>query len=287
MTRLREHYGGWIPQRPDPRDRSFNAEERIFYAAQLPGRHDLWDEGLCPPIWDQGTIGSCTAHGSLRAYIVEANRQGITLPAAPKPTGVGWGYQCQLSRLMQYYDTRALEGMIGADAGGVARDAIRALATVGCAPETEWRYVTSRFAEKPPAAAFTAAKQHLALRYQGINPAGPGAPLRTAVAQGMAVVFGFAVPSYFEDGSWDPATPLPLPGAGVQFIGGHCVAITGYDFTRTHYPEPYFICDNSWDVSWGSSFSSKDMSGRFAIAAGWMNPTSLVTSDFWVIQQDT
>lgn len=279
MTRLGEHHGGWNPQRPDPRDRSFNAEERIWAAAQLPAKHDLWDQKLCPPIWDQSTIGSCTAHGSLRAYVIEANRQGIALPAPP--TG-----GAPLSRLMQYYDSRALEGTTAVDAGAFVRDAIKSLATFGCAPETDWPYNVERFAAKPPALAYTDAKKHMAIRYQAINPGGPGAPIRTAISSGLAVVFGFTVPASFEDGSWNPATPLPLPVPNAKFIGGHCVAITGYDFSRARFPVPYFICDNSWSASWGASFTSSDRGGRFAIAAGWMNPANGLTSDFWVIQQD-
>lgn len=288
MTRLIHHYGGWNAQRPDPRDRSFNAEERIYTAAQLPRHIDLWDQKLVPGIWDQKTIGSCTAHGSLRAYVTEANRQGIALPAPPPPPVDQTAVNSPLSRLMQYYDTRSLEGTVGVDAGGTVRDAIRALATFGCAPETSWPYRPVRFAATPPPVAYAEAKRHMAIKYQGLDPAGPNAPIRSAVAAGLAVVFGFGVPSYFEDGTWNASMPLPLPTATTQFIGGHCVTITGYDFTKTRFPVNAFLCDNSWSLSWGASFTSSDQgAGRFAIDAEWVNPANRCASDFWVIQQDT
>lgn len=250
---------GWNPQRPDHRDLSYNAEERIVAAHLLPAKFDLWPH--VPPIWDQGNIGSCTAHGSLRAYMTEAIRQGENVPA--------------LSRLMQYYDARALEGSTGADSGAQVRDAIKVLATVGCAPEVDWPYDTARFAEQPPQTAYIDAQKYMSVKYQAVT-LGPGAPMRTALANGLAITFGFSVPPSFEDGSWDPATEvLPVPGPTEGFIGGHCVTITGYDFTRRDYP-PHFIVDNSWGTGWG-------FGGRFRMDARWFS--SGLATDLWCIQR--
>ena len=265
---------GWIPQMPDHRDRYFGLEEPILTPMQVPSTGGLAPDEL-PPIWNQGQLGACTAHGSLRAFLAEAMRQGLSLP--------------MLSRLQQYYDTRSIEGTTSTDSGGTIRDAIKALATYGCAPESEWPYDVSRFADPPPASVMSDARQHMAISYQQIVVGGPGAPMRTALSRKLVIVKGFPVPDYFEDGSWDPASgePLPLPGPNTQFIGGHCTATTFYDFSGTFIStpstnrrvRPYFTDDNSWDTTWG-------MAGRFNIDAEWFSPGRGLASDLWVIQQD-
>lgn len=248
---------GWNAQRPDGRDLSFNADERILRGHLLPPKADLWPN--VPPIWDQGQLGSCTAHGSLRAYMTEGLRQGEKVP--------------MLSRLFQYFSTRKAEGTTKSDSGGTVRDAIKVLATTGVCPEQEWPYNIARFTETPPAECYRDATQHMSVKYQAVTQ-GPGAPMRTAIASGLSIVFGFSVPQSFEDGSWDAKNdPLPLPGPYENFIGGHCVAITGYDFTgRT----PFFVCDNSWGPSWGDN-------GRFRMNYEWFS--SGLATDLWVIQQ--
>ncbi len=264
---------GWLPDTPDHRDRQYTLEETIALPHQLPAKVDLWPK--VPSIWNQLSIGSCTAHGSLRAFLIEAIRQGISMP--------------MLSRLMQYFDTRDLEGTTGSDSGGQVRDAIKVLATDGCCPEADWPYNIAMFTVKPPAACYTAAKQYMSVKYQSIVVGGRGAPMRTALSNGLAICFGFSVPASFEDGSWDAASqPLPLPGPSEGFIGGHCVAITGYDFSRTVHPDPYFICDNSWDTSFGGSWGGEGCTGgRFALTADWFDPSRGLAADLWVIQAVT
>lgn len=259
---------GWNPQRPDHRDRSYNLEERIYTGEQLPKTADLWPN--VPNIWDQLTIGSCTAHGSLRAFLIACIKAGVSVP--------------MLSRLMQYYDARALEGTAGQDSGASVRDAIKALAKNGCAPESEWPYDVSKYAEKPPAACYTDAKQYLPVKYQAITVGGPGAPMRTAVASGMAIVFGFGVPQSFEH--YDAKNEVfGLPQADDRIIGGHCVAVTGYDFSCKHHPVPYFICDNSWGSGWGGSWGgAHSVGGRFALDYRWFDPSVGMANDLWVIQ---
>lgn len=250
---------GWNPQRPDHRDRLYHLEERIYQGHQLPKTVDLWPH--VPPIWNQAQLGSCTAHGSLRAFLIEAIRQGESLP--------------MLSRLMQYYDTRDLEGTPDTDSGGQVRDAIKVLASTGVAPESDWPYDIARFAERPPARAYADADRYMSVKYQAVTVGGPGAPMRTALANGLAITFGFSVPQAFEDGSWDPAREvLPVPGPDSGFIGGHCVCVTGYDCSRQALP-PHFICDNSWGDGWGDR-------GRFRLAAGWFS--SGLATDLWVVQ---
>jgi C1A family cysteine protease len=266
---------GWRPQTPDHRDLLFHLDERILKPHQLPQTGGV-PRNMLPSIWNQGALGSCTAHGSLRAFMACAIQEGLHLP--------------MLSRLMQYWDTRSLEGTTDTDSGGTVRDAIKALATFGVCPETEWPYDVAQFATAPPPQARADARQHMAIKYQSVIVGGPGAPMRTALAAGHTIVFGFSVPGTFEDGSWDPASerPLPLPGPDDGFIGGHCVACRAYDFTGrmssgfggTFRVPPYFTCQNSWGEEWG-------MAGEFNMDAAWFTPDYQLATDLWVIQKDS
>ena len=257
-----ERYG-WRRSLPDPRDYSYAkifAEEIV---KPPPPKYDL--AGQLPPVWNQLALGSCVSHGVLRVFLTESMAQGEDLP--------------MLSRLFVYYAGRTLEGTVRSDAGLEVRDGIKALAKAGAPREDYWPYDIAKFAHKPPARAYTDAVAHEALEYQSITLPGPGWPMRTAIATGHPVVVGFSVPDFFEDGSWDPATQaLPLPTTSTSFLGGHCVALTGYDWTKTDYAEPVFIADNSWGESFG-------MKGRFALDYRWLEPQRNLAADFWTIRR--
>src|SRR6478609_9111548 len=49
---------GWIPDLPDQRDVFFSAPAPML--ASLPASVDLRPQ--CPPVYDQGQLGSCTAN---------------------------------------------------------------------------------------------------------------------------------------------------------------------------------------------------------------------------------
>lgn len=53
---------GWKRQLPDHRDHKFAIRHT---EAQLPASVDLRPK--CPPVWNQGDLGACTAHG--KAYL--------------------------------------------------------------------------------------------------------------------------------------------------------------------------------------------------------------------------
>jgi len=256
---------GWHPDQPDGRDHLYHEHNLVAQANQLP-LTSMIPTTRTPPIWSQLQLGSCTAHGALRIYMIEAIRQGLGLP--------------MLSRLFNYWTSGELEGTAGQDVGRQVRDAVAALARFGACQESIWPYLESQEPVQPPSEAFTLARRHMAVRYQRII-IGAGAPIRTALHSGQAVAFGFSVPQYFEDGSWDPTTdPLPLPTPYDGFIGGHCVALTGYDFSRTQFPVNAFLVDNSWGVDWG-------LGGRFWIDARWFDPSRGLAADLWTIQKVT
>ena len=70
--KLRIKRYGWIPDLPDQRDRVFAAAPAALDA--LPPRID-W-RAACPPVYDQGALGSCTANAIAGALQFDELKQG-------------------------------------------------------------------------------------------------------------------------------------------------------------------------------------------------------------------
>jgi C1A family cysteine protease len=262
LTKRRIENFGWQRDLPDHRDRIYNEEETILQGAQLPSKFSL--RGSMPPVYDQGQLGSCTANAI--AAVLEhqemAEGEGEETP----------------SRLFIYYGEREIEGTIGQDSGAQIRDGIKVVAKLGAPPESDCPYEIAKFTERPSAKSYEDAQHYRAVAYQRIIPGGTGAPIRTAVHANHPVSFGFSVPAVFEEeAKWNPATQaLPLPDAEEHFIGGHAVAIVGWDYTKERFPVEVLEIRNSWGPKWGDA-------GYFFMDARWFPPGARLTSDFWVI----
>src|SRR5713101_1080742 len=142
------HYG-WMPDVPDQRDLVFAAAR----VTTLPPAVDL--RPGCPPVYDQGQLGSCTANAIGSAIQFEQIRQKEPKSFAP-------------SRLFIYYNERVKEHTVGQDAGAQIRDGIKSVNHIGACPETDWPYVITKFTQKPPARAFKDARLGKALSYQRV-----------------------------------------------------------------------------------------------------------------------
>jgi C1A family cysteine protease len=260
MARTVKRYG-WQRDLPDHRDRIFNLEEPVRLAHQLPVQVDLQAE--MPPVYDQGELGSCTAHA---VSVILEHRQLAQGELKVNP-----------SRLFLYYEERRVGGYpIDQDTGAQVRDGIKVAASEGVPHEPDWPYDVSRFAQQPPPIAYSDAVQFEAVTYKRIV-IGPGAPMRTALANRQPIAFGFSVPSLFESPAWNPATDfLPLPSLDDQFVGGHAVTIVGYDYTRKRFPVPVFKVRNSWGEQWGAG-------GYFFMDARWFDPYRGLADDLWVV----
>src|SRR5476649_1735635 len=140
---------GWIPDLPDQRDIIFSAQRDAL--AVTPALVDLRSQ--CPPVYDQGQLGSCTANGIGGAIEFEQMKQKSATIFAP-------------SRLFIYYNERVIENTVSSDSGAQIRDGIKTVAQQGACAETLWPYVIANFAEKPPAAAYSAALQSKVKLYQ-------------------------------------------------------------------------------------------------------------------------
>ena len=62
---------GWIKQLPDFRDYQFTVSEKVLKA--LPPKTDL--RPTCPPVVDQGQLGSCTANAIAGAHRFDQIKQ--------------------------------------------------------------------------------------------------------------------------------------------------------------------------------------------------------------------
>jgi C1A family cysteine protease len=241
---------GWIPDRPDQRDHQF--APRLDIRVQLPASVDLRPN--LPPVWDQGDVGSCVGHGVAAAHYVAQKLSGAKVPMLP-------------SRLFIYYNGRAIDGTINQDAGTYIRSAVKGIAKLGVAEERLWKYNVNNWPNKPVQVAYINAMKHQALTYQRVDNANLYA-LRAALASGMVVPFGATL----YDSFYKPVdSVIPMPLLTEQSIGGHCMAIVGYDDAKQ-----LFLVRNSWGKSWCNG------------GCHWM-PYAYITSrnlcdDFWVLK---
>jgi hypothetical protein len=91
MPRYVQWYG-WVPDMPDPRDFMYAAPAAVLQ--QLPPSQDL--RPSCPPVYDQGSVGSCTGNAIGGAFEFEQGKLVLQ--------------QFVPSRLFIYYNERVREG---------------------------------------------------------------------------------------------------------------------------------------------------------------------------------
>ena len=252
MTRKIQRYG-WTPDLPDHRDHLYATPPHVM--AALPKSADLRPQ--CPPVLDQGDLGSCTANAIANAHYFDQLKQKDASTFLP-------------SRLFIYYNERAMEGTIKSDAGAQIRDGIKTLAQQGACPEKLWPYVITKFAAKPPATAFTAAEKSQAIQYQRVTQT--LTQLKGCLAEGYPFVFGFSVYESFESDAVAKTGKMPMPAPKEKNLGGHAVLAVGYDDSKQ-----VFTVMNSWNTTWGDK-------GFFYMPYAYMTDSNLA-SDFWTVRK--
>jgi C1A family cysteine protease len=256
LRRPSAHGGyGWMRDLPDARDYLYAAPLDKF-ATGLPANVDLRPQ--CPPVYDQGQLGSCTANGIAAAIEFDQRKQG--------------NKEFVPSRLFIYYNERVIEGTVSQDSGAQIRDGVKVVAKLGAPPETDWPYNIAKFAQKPPAQAYTDALQDLATSYTRVTQ--NLAQMQGCLADGYPFVFGFTVYQSFESQAVAKTGIVPMPAPGESVLGGHCVVAVGYN-----NPTRQFIVRNSWGTGWG-------LSGYFMMPYEYLISTNLA-SDFWTIRSVT
>jgi C1A family cysteine protease len=251
MTRKIKRYG-WIPDLPDHRDLVYAAPLAALVA--LPPKKDL--SGQCPPVYDQGKLGSCTANAIGGAHEYEQKKQKAKKAFTP-------------SRLFIYYNEREMEQTVNEDYGAMIRDGIKSVVKQGVCHESDWPYDIARFTEQPPKLCYQDALNHQVISYrrlpQSLNQ------MKGCLASGYPFVFGFSVYESFESSAVARTGKVPMPGSGEAMLGGHAVMAVGYNDA-----DQRFIVRNSWGAKWGHK-------GYFFMPYSYLTDPDLA-ADFWTIR---
>jgi C1A family cysteine protease len=243
-------YYGWNPDLPDIRDHLFAAASEVL--TELPPKVDLRPE--CPPIYNQGELGSCTANaigGALQFDQLKQHQRDF-VP----------------SRLLIYYCEREVEGTIDEDSGAMIRDGIKCVNRDGAPPEDDWPYEIEKFRDKPPEKAYDEAELHQALTYKRIPRTLN--QMKGCLAAGYPFVFGFRVYESFRSDEVAKTGEAPMPKADEQALGGHAVLAVGYDDEIER-----FLVRNSWGEEWAQE-------GYFTLPYSYLTERGLA-SDFSTI----
>ena len=243
---------GWLPDLPDQRDFQYAAPRRVL--AKLPPQVDL--RPGCPPVYDQGQLGSCTANAIGAAHQFEQIRQDAKSAFAP-------------SRLFIYFNERTIEHTVNTDSGAMIRDGIKSVVKQGTCPETLWPYDPTAFTQRPTADCFRTALNHQVVSYQRITQSLD--QMKGCLADGYPFVFGFSVYESFESPTVARTGIVPLPKPSERVLGGHAVMAAGYDDARKS-----FIVRNSWSAKWGQK-------GYCWMPYDYLTAPGLA-SDFWTIR---
>lgn len=242
---------GWMPDLPDHRDYLYAAARPI--PAALPASIDL--RPVCPPIEDQGQLGSCTGNaiaGALEFLEIKDKQPFI-----------------DLSRLFIYYNERVMEHTVQSDSGAQIRDGIKSVAKLGVCSEKKWPYIISKFKLKPTPTCYKDALHHKIAVYQRLTTVDE---FRACLAEGYPFVFGFTVYESFESQQVAQTGIVQIPQKTERVVGGHAVVGVGYDDAQRR-----FIVRNSWGTGWG-------LQGYFTMPYDYL-ANSHLSSDFWTVRR--
>jgi C1A family cysteine protease len=246
------HRYGWHPSKPDQRDHVFSASLETI--TSLPSSVDL--RPMMPPVYDQLTIGACTAHAIAAAVEYETVKQGLKPITRP-------------SRLFIYYNERLMEGTVDSDAGAQIRDGIKVVSKYGVCQEPEWPYIPDQFAVKPTDKCYTDALKEIVTSYSSVPQS--LTQMQSVLAQRTPIVIGFSVYESFESQEVATTGIVPMPAQNEACLGGHAVLVCGYQNSTRR-----FIVRNSWGPDWG-------IKGYFEMPYEYLLSPQLA-SDFWAIK---
>jgi C1A family cysteine protease len=230
---------GWLRDYPDFRDYTPEHQEiaPLLKKAKVPSGEKATPKRLptCmdlrewfSPVENQLGIGSCTAQAGVGLLEYFERR--------------AFGKHTDASRLFLYKVTRRLMNLEG-DSGAFLRGTIGAMALFG-------------------AFCYAFAQNYQAIKYFRLDPPGYAADkvltrIKTNVAAGLPVMFGFSV----YDSIWnvDASGKIPFPSPREGRAGGHAIVVAGYDDKmEIKNPGPdgpttkgAFLIRNSWGEQWG------------------------------------
>lgn len=179
--------------------------------------------------YDQGMQGSCTGHSQAKLMRLITKHQGLP--------------DKDFSRAFIYKNSRILDGWPNNDNGSTILNSVKSLADYGACAESLMPYNQNDFVATPSQAAYNDGQNHQALKYEVVSQNID--VIRAALAQGLAVSFGFVVYDNFRP---DGNGVIPMPSGATR--GAHNMCLTG-----GMHSQRMFIGDNSWSDFWGRSFN--------------------------------
>ena len=196
----------------------------------------------CPPIRDQGDLGSCTGFSYRVPAWIAQGINPVKLDPAP---------------MFTYFNERRLDGTVGSDSGATIEDIYRAANHFGMVDEKLWPYDVAKFKEQPPQSVYDAAMKKEAHVYAPV-------PLDLdhillCLNHGFPVNFGIVVYSSFMSNQVGNTGMVPMPGGLEKDVGGHAIDIVAMNATDqeakapdgTVIPAQHVVFPNSWGTSWG------------------------------------
>jgi C1A family cysteine protease len=220
----------------------------------------------CPPVYDQGQLGSCTAF---------AWGKGMGEFLARKK-----GDKTPLSALFLYVEELKMENHLGQDAGAESMETGgKVLTQFGDCTDAELPYL-SPIDQMNPAKIKKAlstlpndAQHKSALKYRATKttPVNDLAAAKTELAAGHPVAMGIMIYESFQTPTVNQTGMVPVPDTDKeQLLGGHAVLAVGYDDAKQ-----VLIMRNSWSTKWGDK-------GYFYLPYGYMNKDLVL--DCWSAQ---
>ena len=249
---------GWVRDIPDQRDKHlefYNIINKYKTPITTLIGVDLRDN--CPPVYDQGTLGSCTANAISAAFHYDELKQNNNDEFMP-------------SRLFIYFNERKKEGTINSDRGASIRDGIKSINKVGVCHETLWPYDETKFMVEPSNDCYLDAIKHKSLTYHRIKQTRE--QLKSALLEGFPIICGITIYESFNCDNVKKTGEVPMPSINDKICGGHAILLVGYNDLKNKW-----IFRNSWGVNWGDN-------GYGYIPIEYLDSDKNLSADFWVIK---
>lgn len=244
----------------DPRDIKFRQSISPHPDVVIPSKMDL--RSKCPPAYDQGDLGSCTANAGCACRVITLGQSEL-----------------QLSRLFLYYEERTIEKTVKEDSGASLRDTCKVMNKVGVCEEKYMPYDIEKFDKPPSRDALMNAQKYRVSAYKSLDNLNE---IKQSIAlTQQPILIGMDVYESFEGDAVAKTGIMPMPRASEKKFGGHAVLVVGYMDNpryglsrRPVFPSGYLIVRNSWGEKWGDK-------GYFYMPYEYLTPD--YTYDYWVM----